>query len=188
MIFEELSFCHFLLQVLLLLVKAHSNLVDLSFEYLCFSSKWKTTILFPVLSHFFNGPCRGISLKRDNCFLHYWKDFHIGFSCKLVPVSYQECDLLRPGKYQKMSEHYSYSRKFFSSYACWRTVIGLECMRSIKPEPGLPCAGFFISSRVLHIQSTQTKNVQRQRMRMLEMWWNIVSSVLYYCISNWTWD
>ena len=87
-IFEELSFCHFLLQVLLLLVKAHSNLVDLSFEYLCFSSKWKTTILFPVLSHFFNGLCRGISLKRDNCFLHLKRLSHwlqLQASSSLIP-------------------------------------------------------------------------------------------------------
>ena len=47
-LFEELSFCHFSpLNTSILALLRVSNLVNLSFEYLSFLNKWKTTILFP---------------------------------------------------------------------------------------------------------------------------------------------
>ena len=46
-IIEELPFCHFPPLNTSILGKKLSNLVDLSFEYLSFSNKQKTTIPFP---------------------------------------------------------------------------------------------------------------------------------------------
>ena len=54
--FEELSFCHFLPPNTSIRGKDSQNLVDLSFEHLSFSSKRKTTILFPSPLTFLQWP------------------------------------------------------------------------------------------------------------------------------------
>ena len=46
-IFAQLPFCHFPPPNNCICGKILSNLVDLSFEYLSFSNKWKTTVLLP---------------------------------------------------------------------------------------------------------------------------------------------
>ena len=56
-IFEELPFCHFLPLNTSILSK-DSNLVDLSFEYLSFTNKRKTTILIPSFLAFLQLPIR----------------------------------------------------------------------------------------------------------------------------------
>ena len=54
-IFEELPFCYSWLRL--------SNLVDLSFEYLSFSNKWKTTILL-INEWWWN--CSSVNISENN--------------------------------------------------------------------------------------------------------------------------
>ena len=64
-ILEELPFCHFPPPDTSVLGTASQNLVDLSFEYLSFSNKQRTTQLFPSPLTFLQWPMASSARGQD---------------------------------------------------------------------------------------------------------------------------